>query len=520
MAQQRIDMHKLREILRLKYECGLSNRQVAGSCGVSRRTVGIYWKQAQGVGLDWAQGKDMNDTELDTALWGRERLGDRGANAGPDFNYLYKELKRPHVTRQLLWQEYREETPDGCQYSWFNERYAQWRKKLTISMRQEHRAGEKMFVDYCDGLYITDPETREKISTELFVSVWGASNYTYAEASLSQAKEAWLMAHVRAFEYSGCVPRVVVPDNLKTGVTKACRYEPDINRTYLDLAQHYGTTILPARPYKAKDKAKVEVGVLVAQRWILACLRNRTFYSLREMNEAIGPLLEKLNNRRMRKLHRSRKELFETLDKPAALPLVAQRYEYADWHKARVNIDYHIEVVCHYYSVPYPLIHEQVDVRVTDHTIEVFHKNKRITSHVRSDVRWGHTTKPEHMPPAHRKYLEWTPGRIIEWAGKTGECTKEVVTAILGSKRYPELAYRSCLGIFRLQRCYPKERIENAARRALKFRTCTYQNMKAILANGMDKQMDVFSEPSTLISPVHENIRGQEYYRETDGQPQ
>ena len=520
MARLRIDMHKLRDILRLKYECGLSDRQVAGSCGVSRRTVGIYWRQAQAVGLDWAHGKDMNDTELDAALWGRERPVKRGPNAAPDFNYLYKELKRPHVTRQLLWQEYKEENPDGCRYSWFNEQYAQWRKKLTVSMKQEHRAGEKMFVDYCGGLAVTDRETGEKIPTELFVSVWGASNYTYAEASFSQAKESWLMAHVRAFEYSGCVPRVVVPDNLKAGVTKASRYEPEINRTYLDLAQHYGMTIIPARPYKAKDKAKVEVGVQVAQRWILACLRNRTFYSLREMNDAIRGLLEKLNTRQMRKLHRSRKELFETLDKPAALALVAQRYEYADWQKSRVNIDYHVEVGKHCYSVPYQLIHEQVDVRVTAHTVEVFHKNTRITSHVRSDVRWGHTTKPEHMPEAHRRHLEWTPGRIIEWAGKTGECTKEVVTAILGSKRHPEQAYRSCLGIFRLQRYYPKERIENAARRALKYRTCTYQNMKAILANGMDKRTDSISEPSNLMSPVHENIRGRAYYGEPDGQPQ
>jgi len=387
-------------------------------------------------------------------------------------------------------------------------------------MRQDHRAGEKLFVDYCDGHAITDSKTGEKILTELFVSVWGASNYTYAEASFRQTKEAWLMAHVRSFEYSGCVPRVVVPDNLKSGVTKACRYEPEINRTYLDLAQHYGTTIIPARPYKARDKAKVEAGVLLAQRWILACLRNRTFYNVGELNDAIRELLEKLNTRQMQKLHRSRKELFETLEKPAALPLVAQRYEYADWHKARVNIDYHIEVACHYYSVPYQLIHEQVDVRVTAHTVEVFHKNKRIASHVRSYIKWEPTTKPEHMPEAHRKHLEWTPGRIIEWAGKTGECTKEVVTTILERKKYPELAYRSCLGIFRLERYYPKERIENAARRALKFRTCTYRNMKAILDNDMDTQTDVFSAPSNLISPVHENIRGREYYRKSDGQSQ
>jgi transposase len=384
-------------------------------------------------------------------------------------------------------------------------------------MRQDHRAGEKMFIDYCDGLSITNPETGEKIPTQLFISVWGASNYTYVEASFTQEKEAWLMAHVRAFEYSGCVPRIIVPDNLRSGVDRACRYEPEINRTYLEMARHYGTTVIPARPYKAKDKAKVEVGVLLAQRWILACLRNRTFYSLRELNEAIRALVEKINNRQMRKLGRSRKELFETLDKPAALPLVQQRYEYADWQKARVNIDYHIEVASHYYSVPYQLIHEQVDVRSTGHTIEVFYKGARQTSHLRSYAKYGHTTKLEHMPESHRKYLEWTPPRIIQWAEKTGECTKEVVKTILESRKYPEQAYRSCLGILRLERCYPKERIENASRRALKYRTCSYQSIKSILATGLDKQTDFLYEQENVISPVHKNIRGWEYYRETDG---
>jgi transposase len=493
---------------------------VAERCASSHRTVGNYWKQAQAAGLNWAAAKGLDDTGLEQAVWGRERAGSRKTDELPDFNYIYRELKRPHVTLELLWQEYKERNPGGYQYSWFNEQYGRWRKKLNIWMKQEHRAGEKVFVDYCDGLYITDPMTGAKTQTQLFVGVWGASNYTYAEASLGQKKEEWIMAHVHLFEYSSCVPRAVVPDNLKTGVSKPCRYEPEINRTYLDMAQYYGTAILAARPSKARDKAKVEAGVLLAQRWILACLRNRTFYSLAEMNEAIRPLLERLNNRRMRKLERSRKELFETLDKPAALSLIERRYEYADWKKARVNIDYHIEIERHRYSAPYQLVHEQVDVRLTVHTIEVFYKNRRITSHARSWVRGGYTTKLEHLPEAHRKHLEWTPERMIDWAGKTGECTKEVVTTIIAGKKHPALAYRSCLGILRLGKCYSKERIENAARRALKFRTCSYQSMKAILANGLDKQTDLFSGPVNLASPVHENIRGQEYYREADGQPQ
>jgi transposase len=518
MAQVRIGMDKLREILRLKYECGMSDRQVSGSCGVSRRTVSIYWKQAQEAGIDWARDKGLNDTEIEERILKRRHSG--GKKAGPDWPYMYKELKRPHVTLQLLWQEYKEENPEGCQYSWFNEQFALWRKKLNISMRQDHRAGEKMFVDYCAGLHVTNPVTGEKKLTQLFVGVWGASNYTYAEASFSQEKEAWLMAHVRAFEYYGCVPLVLVPDNLKSGVSRACRYEPGINRTYLEMARHYGTTVIPARPYKAKDKAKVEAGVLVAQRWILACLRNRVFYSLTEMNEAITGLLERLNSRQMQKVRRSRKELFETLDKPAALPMPRQRYEYAEWQNARVNIDYHVEVDRHYYSVPYPLIHEQVDIRMTEHTVEVFYKGARQTSHVRSMIRYGHTTRPEHMPEAHRKHLEWTPGRILQWAGTTGECTKELVKTIMESRKHPQQAYRSCLGIFRLEKCYPKERIENAARRALKYRTCSYQSMKSILATGLDKQTDLFPGPMNPVSPMHENIRGQDYYQQVDEQPQ
>jgi len=351
MAQIRVSMDKLREILRLKYECGLSNRQAGASCGISRQTVSNYWAQAQQAGIDWERDKQLSDTELEQRLYGNG-LAVQPAKELPDFQYLFQELKRPHVTMQLLWQEYKEENPDGYQYSWFNEIYREWRKKLNICMRQEHRAGEKMFIDYCDGPFITAPETGEKIPTQLFVSVWGASNYTYAEASFTQEKEAWLMSNVRAFEYSGCVPCIVVPDNLKSGVTKACRYEPYINRSYHDMCQHYGTTVIPARPYRAKDKAKVEAGVLVAQRWILACLRNRTFYRLSDLNQAIRELLEKLNNRNMQKLKCSRKHMFETLDKPAALPLVSQRYEYAEWRKARVNIDYHIEAFSHYYSVP------------------------------------------------------------------------------------------------------------------------------------------------------------------------
>jgi len=516
MAHERISMAKIREILRLKHQLSLSNRRIAVSLHMGRRAVSEYWDLAQKSGLTWAEAQGLSDAELEQRLFRRGPAA--GKKAQPDWNYIYRELKRPHVTLQQLWQEYKEENPDGLQYSWFGELYAKWRKTLNISMRQEHRAGEKLFVDYCDGLFITDRASGKKSQTQLFVGVWGASNYTYAEGSFTQKKQEWIMSHVRAFEYFGCVPKITVPDNLKSGVTKACRYEPDINPSYLDLARHYNTTVIPARPYQAKDKAKVEAGVLVAQRWILACLRNRRFYSLAELNQAIGELLDKLNNRQMQRLRRSRKEMFETLDKPAALPLPERRYEYADWKKARVNIDYHIETESHYYSVPYQLVHQPVDVRITAGAIEIFSKGRRQASHVRSFVKYAYTTLDEHMPESHRKYREWTPSKILDWAEKTGPCTRELAREIIESRKHPEQAYRSCLGILRLEKHYPKERIENASKRALKYRTYSYRSVKSILAAGLDKHADLFPQPAGLISPAHENIRGENYYRKTDGQ--
>ncbi len=510
MARPRISMHKCREVFRLKSEQGLSNRKVAASCGISRRTVSQYWEAIQASGLSWTQAREMGDPELEQLLF-RRKAPEVRADL-PDWNYIHRELKRPYVTRQLLWQEYKEKNPDGLNCSWFNELYRRWCGKLNIYMRQEHRAGEKLFVDYCDGPSITDPQTGEKTPTQLFVGAWGASNYTYAEADLSQEKPHWVMSHVRAYEFFKCVPHLTVPDNLRSGVDRACRYEPGVNRDYLEMARHYGTTIIPARPRRPKDKAKVEVGVQVAQRWILASLRDRTFHSLGELNGAIRELLERLNNRPMRKFKQSRKELFELLDRPAALSLPERRFEYAEWKKARVNIDYHLEIDGHYYSVPYQLVGQEVDVRISENTVEIFHKNRRQASHARSGDRYRHSTLAAHMPESHRKHREWTPSKILSWAGQTGPCTKQLAQEIIKNRRHPEQAYRSCLGIFRLNKQYPAQRIENASRRALKFRTCSYQSLKAILAAGLDGQADQ-AQPAPAVSPDHENIRGRDYYR-------
>jgi transposase len=507
-------MRKIREVLRLTYQCGLSGRQVAHSVNVSRSTLADYLYRAEKAGLGWPLSEDLTDQELEQKLFPPPLLLEAPAKALPDFEYIYQELKthkKFNLTLDLLWQEYKEQHPEGYQYSQFCELYRRYRGKLDYSMRQDHRGGEKLFVDYGEGLNLVDPQSGEPIKTQLFVAVWGASNYTFAEATLSQQLPDWIGSHVKAFAYFGCVPKVVVPDCLKGAVSRACRYEPDLNPTYAEIASHYGVCVLPARPRHPKDKAKVEVGVLIAKRWILAVLRHRTFYSLAELNGAIRQLLERLNSRLLRKLKQSRRELFERFDLPNALALPENSYQYAEWKLATVNIDYHIEVDKHYYSVPFRLVREKLDVRLTAQTVEAFQKSERVAAHVRSFVAYHHTTLKEHMPPAHQNYLEWTPSRIIDWAKKTGPATAELVQKIIDSRTYPEQAYRSCLGILRLEKHYPKERLENAAARAVQFGALSFKSLRKILDAGLDRLEEKTHDANSAL-PAHDNIRGGHYY--------
>ncbi len=407
MANERLPMRKIKEILRLRYACGLSEREIARSCGVAHTTVSSYLRRAKRAGLIWPGAAALSEVELETRLFSAAHPFPEPKRPLPDYQYVYDELrshKKLNLTLAQLWLEYKEAQPDGYQYTQFCRYYRQWRSKLDYCMRQEHRAGEKLFVDYCDGLSLVDPGTGELIPSQLFVAVWGASNYTYAEASLTQELPAWIGAHVGAFRYFGCAPKAIVPDNLKSGVSTASFYEPELNSSYSEMAAHYGCAVLPARPHRPRDKAKVEAGVLLAQRWILAVLRHRTFYSLAEQNAAILELLGKLNTRKLRRMGKSRRELFEAEDRPHALPLPERPYEYAEWRKATVNIDYHIEVDGHYYSVPYRLLRERLDVRLTAATLEAFHKGERVVAHARSYMRGRHTTLREHMPPEQAKY--------------------------------------------------------------------------------------------------------------------
>ena len=409
--------------------------------------------------------------------------------------------------------EYKAEDPEGYQYSQFCELFNQWKKTLQLSLRQEHRAGEKMFVDYAGPtIRVIDQETGEIKEAQLFVVVLGASSYTYVEAQWAQDLPSFIGGHVRAFEFFGGVPELVVPDNLKSGVKKADRYEPSLNRTYYEMATHYGCAIMPTRPRKPKDKAKVESAVLVVERWILAVLRNRTFFSLSELNSAIWEALEKLNQKPFQKLEGSRQSVYLTLDKPALRPLPAHSYEYATWRKARVNIDYHITVDYIHYSVPYTLVQQEVDVRITEKMVEIFFKGKRVSSHRQGFRRGEAVTDPAHRPKSHQKHMEWTPSRLISWGSSVGTNTGILVERILQSRPHPEQGYRACLGIMSLGKRYSKERLEAACYRALTLGATSYRSVKSILEKGLE-QLELDLDIPEKNAPLHENIRGAEYYQ-------
>ncbi len=512
MPRPRSAMRKIREVLRLSLADGLSRRQVGLATGLPYTTVADHLARARAAGLGWPLPDGLDDAALEARLFSSAALPPGPARPLPDWADVHRELRRKGVTLQLLWFEYKERHPDGYQYTQFVERYRRWARQLDVVMRHEHRAGEKLFVDYPgQTLPITDPETGQISPAQLFVAVLGASSYTYATATASQALPDWIRSHVDAFEFFGGVPAIIVPDNLRSGVTRADRYEPEINRTYAELAAHYGCAIIPARPYKPRDKAKVEAGVLVAERWILAALRDRTFFSLAEANGAIRERLAWLNERPFKKLPGSRASHFAELDRAALRPLPARRFEYATWKTATVNIDYHVEVDRHWYSVPYQLVGQKADVRLAATTVEVFVRGRRVASHLRSTKPGRHTTEPDHMPESHRRHLEWSPGRIVRWASQTGPATGALVAAILASRPHPEQGYRSCLGILRLGRRYGPERLEAAAARALAIRALSYRSVESILRTSLDRQPLPDAAPAGPARR-HANVRGGTYY--------
>lgn len=505
-------MRKIREVLRLRYEVGLSARQVAASVQMARSSVGEYQRRLAAAGLSWPLPEGLSDTALERALFPPPPPVPSRARPVPDWALVHEELRRPGVTLMLLWEEYRTAHPQGFAYSWFCEHYHAWAGKLDLVMRQTHRAGEKLFVDYAgQTVEIIDRASGEVRAAQIFVAVLGASSYTYAEATWTQTLPDWIGAHVRAFDYLGGTPEVLVPDNLRSGVSRACRYEPDLNPTYAELAEHYGVAVLPARVRKPRDKAKAESGVQLVERWILARLRHRTCFSLTELNAAIAALLERLNDKPFKKLPGSRRSAFAQIDQPVLRPLPAVPYVYATWKKVRVHIDYHVELDGHYYSVPYALVKQPLEARLSERTVELFHKGQRVASHLRSTAKGRHTTVPEHMPKAHRAYAEWTPQRLVRWAEQTGPATAGVIGQILRSRVHPQQGFRSCLGILRLAERYGSERLEAACRRALRLQACRYKSLASILERGLDRQP--LPEPTELTLPAaHDHVRGPGYY--------
>ena len=511
MPTERLSMRHIREILRLHHS-GLPQRSLARSLGLAQGTVSKYVNRARRAGLSWPLPPELDDdVRLENRLYPppSELPSDRRPH--PDWAVVHRELRRPGVTLMLLWEEYCDTASDSFSYSWFCERYKEWACRLKPTLRQTHVAGEKLFVDYSGHVMeIADGLTGEVRSAQIFVAVLGASNFTYAEATFSQSLPDWISSHVRAFAYFGGVARQTVSDNLKAGITKACFHEPMVNRTYAELARHYATAIVPARPYKPRDKAKAEVAVQIVGRWILARLRNRRFFSLAALNEAMRALLDDLNSRALRGWGRSRRELFEELERNALLPLPAEPYEYAEWKRCRVGLDYHVEIAKHYYSVPHPLLRQEVEARITAATVEIFHRGKRVASHRRSLLPHRPSTVAEHMPSAHRRYRDWTHERIHREAEAVGPDTAVLVDVILRSRPHPEQGFRSCIGILGLVKRFGAGRVEIACTRALALGTRSYSSVAAILKNAQDRTPNSVPTDAPLL--IHENIRGPGYY--------
>ena len=513
MARRRLSMRKVKQILRLKLQAELSDRATARSVNVSRDTVHDYTERARAAGLtSWEQVTKIPEAEIEKLLFPPRVSRGRGRRfREPDWRRVHEELGKKGVTRHLLWQEYLQEDPSTAyKYSQFCNLYKEWRKRLPAEMVQTYKGGEYLFVDYA-GVTVpwTDRETGEEKKAEIFVTALGASSYIYAEAQPSQNMASWIKGHVNALEYMGGVPEIVVPDNLKSGVRSPSYYEPDINPTYDDLSLHYGFAIIPARVRKPRDKAKVETAVQVVERWVLAPLRKRQFFSIQEINEAMRPLLEEVNNRQMKHLGKSRRQLFETLDLPALGPLPRYPFEYAERKRCRVGINYHVHYDRYYYSVPYTLIKEEVEVRATSTTIEIFHKGTRVASHMRGGPS-KYVTSDSHMPSEHqRRKQQWSPERFIRWAEQVGPNTKNVITHQLSSKRHPEQAYRVCIGILKLSEKYSDSRLEAACSWALSHNIYSYKRISNILKNGMDQ---VQHDQTPRATCIHQHVRGPMYY--------
>jgi len=512
MPNERISMSKLKQLIELQ-SSNLSVRETARALGLSVGAVFKYQRALQTAGIGFAEAAALSEVELERRVFGVPAVVAQSRFIAPDCAWIHGEIKRhKHVTLQLLWEEYSAQHGTASyRYSAFCTCYRKWAARLKRSMRQRHFAGEKLFVDYAGSTVpIWGASGQELYRAHLFVAALGASGYAYAEATRTETLPDWLGSHVRALTFYGASPTILVPDNPKVGVTKADRYEPDLQRSYEELASHYSIVVIPARPYRPKDKSKVELTVLLVGRWILARLRHQRFFSLEELNAAIRPLLGRLNDKPFQKLPGSRHSVYEALDRPAMRALPPVPYVYAEWKRVNVGFDYHIDVDRHYYSVPHVLVGNQLWSRFTASTVEIFHRGERITSHVRSYQRGVHTTLAEHMPVGHRAHGSWSPQRLLNWGGSVGANTRTVVQTLLNRKAHPEQAYRACLGLLALAREYGEQRLEAASALAITLQNPTRRSVESILKTGRDLRTG--AQPLSLDLPAHENVRGPNYY--------
>lgn len=519
MTQERLTMRKIKEILRLKWESRLSHRAIGRACKLSSSTVSEYIQRATQAGLSWPLSEGLGEADLYSKLFPKSAQAGELEKWAPDWEQVHRELRKRGVTLKLLWTEYCEQNPNGYQYSQYCQHYRLWKGKLAPAMRLPHKGGEEMEVDYAGlTLPMVNPETGEISPAQVFVATLPASNYLYAEAQSDQTLPNWIGGHIRAFAFFGGLPRILKPDNLKAGVKSPCYYEPDLNPSYQEMAEYYGLAVLPTRVRKPKDKPNVENGVQNVERWVLAPLRKQTFFSLTEANQSMRPLLAALNERKMEHLSKSRRELFEEVDQPALRPLPEQSYEFATWKTALVNIDYHVAFEKHFYSVPHRLLHAAVEVRATERLVEIFYQGSQVAVHPRSTVPGRYSTRPEHMPANHRFVFdnlssteggEGTPERLLRWGGQVGPFTAQLIQAILSARRYPEQAYRSCLGVLSLAHKHDPQVVETACQHLLNAHLLSYQHLKSEL----ERLSKAASATEPLPLPQHENIRGKTYYQ-------
>ncbi|MBC7495632.1 MAG: IS21 family transposase [Sphingomonadaceae bacterium] len=514
-------MRRVREILRYRFGDGLGHKAIFHRVGAAPSTVRETLRRVAAAELSWPLGEDVSDTVLEAALYRAARIktGHRRC-AEPDWPAVHRELKRKHVTLQIVWDEYIAEHPGGYRYSRFCDLYRGWAAKLPVTMRQSHAGGDKLFVDDAgDKLgVVIDRLTGEFRDAHIFVAVLGGSSLSYAQATWTETLPDWIDCHVQALAAFGGAPALFVPDNAKVAVIRACLYDPQVNRSYAEMAAYYDGAVLPTRPRRPRDKGKVEACVLIVERWLFGRLRHRVFYSLAELNAAIAELMADLNDCRiMRAYSQTRRQMFEAIDKPALKALPLEPYVFAEWRSRRAGLDYHVEIERHYYSVPYRFAREAVEAveaRITVRTIELFHKGERVAAHMRGSGNGRHTTIPEHMPSSHRRFADWTIERITRETEAIGPFAALLCEKILADRPHPEQGFRACLGIVRLVKTFGQARVEAACNRALDIGARTYGSVKSILDNGLDRV--VATGPATNRasdwSIDHPNIGGPRYY--------